>query len=690
VTSEDRIKLLFEMQTEQVKLGKATFEELIASMIALKKASDDGSISEVEFAEKFSKLANEAARASKEVDRLEKATAAAGLQAKAQADAYEVLGGDYELVETHSVNYAGALRKEAEESKRVHSATINTGRAFRDAAAAKDQFARRPGSGARSFAYIIDDLQYVDTMGIRPILNNLMMISPSLFFVGLGVDQLSRHWSQIFGDMDKDVGPAKSSVESLKDEIEKLNKKEVMFTVDTTQLENAKKQLADIEKREATIKSLQESKSKAQQDQAKEVRELITGEENGEQKLERAVKDSLTAEGKIGDAAFAKHPIFQEPKTRLEGLEAVGNRKMTPAQAAAIAAGLARRRLNPAHFGEDSEKAREAVIREVMPGVATMSDQDIDALHGSIAMKTADPRNLHKTDNEVRAEAIEEMKMNLRENLAKARDELRNNAVHGTIADALESPAGLANLQGLLDKHPQAFKNAGLSEEFQARLIVQGQAKPGDKAIIERQKEDFKEKEKLKREAEEKQKIANQWIDIAAKEYADQAETYKKGERDKDSAQLKANEDARRIEDQNKRKAEREKLKADHQKLLDDQKREGQLNRQVGGLGEGIVDRAELDLAQEYTPDQVAEFYGRMTGNMDLGRKIAEKAQADLMKRLMNLAAQNIEGVDAQSAVIKSLMNRIGQLEGGAARMRENIGENIRANRMMFNNRAGK
>jgi hypothetical protein len=51
----------------------------------------------------------------------------------------------------------------------------------------------------QSFAYLLDDLQYVGQsgMGLRPLLNNLAQVSPHLFLAGLAIDQLIRHWDEL-------------------------------------------------------------------------------------------------------------------------------------------------------------------------------------------------------------------------------------------------------------------------------------------------------------------------------------------------------------------------------------------------------------------------------------------------------------------------------------------------------------
>lgn len=53
------------------------------------------------------------------------------------------------------------------------------------------------GGGLYGLMFMLDDLQYVGTMGIRPIVNNLMMIHPVLGMIGLAADQAVRHWSYL-------------------------------------------------------------------------------------------------------------------------------------------------------------------------------------------------------------------------------------------------------------------------------------------------------------------------------------------------------------------------------------------------------------------------------------------------------------------------------------------------------------
>lgn len=53
------------------------------------------------------------------------------------------------------------------------------------------------GGGLYGLVYMLDDLQYVGQMGIRPIVNNLMMIHPVLGMIGIAADQVVRHWDAL-------------------------------------------------------------------------------------------------------------------------------------------------------------------------------------------------------------------------------------------------------------------------------------------------------------------------------------------------------------------------------------------------------------------------------------------------------------------------------------------------------------
>jgi hypothetical protein len=117
----------------------------------------------------------------------------------------------------------------------------------------------------------LDDLQYVQEMGVRPILNNLMQISPVLGIVGIAIDQVVRHWGDFFGAAKKALTP----VEQMEAAVKKLESKNPKFGWDLSELDLAKKKLDELKEREETITRLRKGRSKAEEERGASVEEAV-------------------------------------------------------------------------------------------------------------------------------------------------------------------------------------------------------------------------------------------------------------------------------------------------------------------------------------------------------------------------------------------------------------------------------
>ena len=100
--------------------------------------------------------------------------------------------------------------------------------------AAMDRVGRSAGAGfgmasnkLLQFGNVLDDLQYVGEMGLRPIINNIMQISPAVGIPLLAFDQLRKHgdalarrrwrWLILAGQFQGHGGGTKDVVSALKE-----------------------------------------------------------------------------------------------------------------------------------------------------------------------------------------------------------------------------------------------------------------------------------------------------------------------------------------------------------------------------------------------------------------------------------------------------------------------------------------
>jgi hypothetical protein len=130
------------------------------------------------------------------------------------ADAYEVLPslGDafrqsQRLVAQAAAETTAAMEREAHEATQLQVLMAGQSPAALQASDATRKYAsglNEADGRARGFtnrlqgvAFALDDLQYVGEQGLRPVLNNLAVISPYLFLIGLALDQFIRHFDDL-------------------------------------------------------------------------------------------------------------------------------------------------------------------------------------------------------------------------------------------------------------------------------------------------------------------------------------------------------------------------------------------------------------------------------------------------------------------------------------------------------------
>lgn len=152
----------------------------------------------------------------------------------------------------------------------------------------------------RDVGYVADDLQYVfqNGMGLRPIINNLMMFAPQLGLAAMAIDLLARNWDVLMGAFSE--SKTKTEADLMKELGEKTEK-----TADET------KRLMEYEERRSTIREQQTGKT--------------TGQKSMNADVNRAVIDS-GYEGIVSglvltklqtDPRFAKKGLNTEERNRI-------------------------------------------------------------------------------------------------------------------------------------------------------------------------------------------------------------------------------------------------------------------------------------------------------------------------------------------------------------------------------------
>lgn len=199
---------------------------------------------------------------------------------------------------------AAARAQEEAEKAAARAATLAANqpsastRATTDAAKAKEESRRVLAYRTQVFGQTLDDLQYVETMGLRPILNNIMAISPQVGIAMLLADQVIKKTVGSWGKLFEMLGyqPLKTVMETVQARIEVLNNKRVKISVDYNELDTLQKKLEKLQKaKEAFEGSKEDVYTKGL---SKEAKDIAGGMPGGSEALEKAVFEMERTEGR--------------------------------------------------------------------------------------------------------------------------------------------------------------------------------------------------------------------------------------------------------------------------------------------------------------------------------------------------------------------------------------------------------
>jgi hypothetical protein len=215
-------------------------------------------------------------------------------------DANEQLRAKLEAVRHAATRAAEAVTGGAAgaTSRTSANAAATAARATAEAEKAKAESRRILAYRTQVIGQTMDDLQYVETMGLRPILNNIMAISPQVGIAMLSADLIVKKTVGSWGKLFEMLGyaPLKTTIETIQARIEVLNNKRVKIGVDYNELDTLQKKLEKLQKaKEAFEGSKEDTYTKGL---SKEAKDLAGGMPGGSEALEKAVAEMESSEGR--------------------------------------------------------------------------------------------------------------------------------------------------------------------------------------------------------------------------------------------------------------------------------------------------------------------------------------------------------------------------------------------------------
>ncbi len=155
------------------------------------------------------------------------------------------------------------------------------------------------GSEGKNAAYklqqlggTLDDLQYVGEQGLRPVLNNIMQISPTVGIGLLAFDLLRKGLRSFRSDAESEV---RDPIASIKKELSELEKKSFKVPLDYSNIAEAKKALDELERGRAAFNAAQ--RTQAQGDLSKEITDTVTKFVGGSGQIAKAIADNEVQSG---------------------------------------------------------------------------------------------------------------------------------------------------------------------------------------------------------------------------------------------------------------------------------------------------------------------------------------------------------------------------------------------------------
>lgn len=264
------------------------------------------------------------------------------------------------------------------------------------------------------FAQGLDDLQYVPEQGLRPILNNLVQMSPALGIVGLAIQQVVSHWDELakaFGHT-----PFKTQAQQLEELAKKLHK-----TADEQERLNKANRVKDNRKEQDT------AQSESEQERSGRFGKAVA--EEGRDKVAKGMVEIYREQYKKRDPTIGKlerqnedEDIFGPPKTAKQKADRQARIDARNKEIEARTLDQAREHLA---FAQADPNSARSIARDIEKNPGIFGDKFRKNLQGSneAPQDLLDKETAEKDDKEIEEE--EAARENKKRLLAIRRDRAR-------------------------------------------------------------------------------------------------------------------------------------------------------------------------------------------------------------------------------------------------------------------------
>lgn len=316
MTSDEVIQLVLNVQgtdkvaalKEEAKRLQKEFAAAAASMKGMDAATVAADPNIQRIAADLGRVTAELGEAKQAMNATKAATAAMGSAiGQATVDVYEF--SDVYDVMASTVTRGTAAEKDATTAANAMGSAIAGAGSKAAASAGKiAQSTTAIASGASSAGYRLqvlgqglDDLQYVGEMGLRPIIGNLMQISPAVGIVAIAINSIGipavKALMRAF-DVTS-VHEVKDGIKAVEDRIKVLQEKPFKFRVEQEELEKLEKELNKVKKAINDYNALMGKQTEFEAKSGKQIGEAIVELPGGQKDVETAKQAAI-------DQAMAK------------------------------------------------------------------------------------------------------------------------------------------------------------------------------------------------------------------------------------------------------------------------------------------------------------------------------------------------------------------------------------------------
>ena len=233
----------------------------------------------------------------------------------------------------------------------------------------------------------IDDLQYVGEQGLRPVINNIMQLSPALGVVLIVVDQLIKHWGDLMGVFGVGLpqpaltGPEllAATLKKATEAMEELQKKTRLAWHEVETLAKLKEEVKQLTKNleaEKNVKGAIDDQGDAEKAAGAGFRKAVaeTGGQRAFDEFKGNLEDTKDAKGMVYNEATGRMSTVDEAARDMFDAALKGDKVSRDA----IKKGLANRSAFGANIDKFSPEQAEAERKAAEQDARTAADDDAD------------------------------------------------------------------------------------------------------------------------------------------------------------------------------------------------------------------------------------------------------------------------------------------------------------------------